>query len=403
MILGSPRVASEQGPASLALSPLPTDTALSPRARTDRALPLLVAGAALLLPAVALAHGVDDQDRAFLEQSVGPQILSFIWLGAKHMVTGYDHLLFLVGVIFFLHRMRDVAIYVSLFALGHSLTLTGGVLTGTNVNPFLIDAIIGLSVVYKGMDNLGVFKDRLGFQPDTRVAVFVFGLFHGLGLATKLQEFSLSADGLVPNILSFNVGVELGQFVALAVILVGMRAWRATAGFARYASAANVGLVLAGVALTAWQVRGYLHEHEHEREHAPAPAVAAAPPASPEADAASAPAPTGDAPYAYRTDAIDLILRPNEGTEVKATMRAGDQMLYAWKADGELMFEFHGDPKGAAADAYQSYAKGVQAAAEGEFEASFEGVHGWYWRNRTKAPVTLHLETRGVYAKISRL
>ncbi len=358
-------------------------------------MPILVAAAALLFPAVALAHGVDDQDRAFLEQSVGPQILSFIWLGAKHMVTGYDHLLFLVGVIFFLHRVRDVAIYVSLFALGHSLTLTGGVLTGTNVNPYVIDAIIGLSVAYKGLDNLGFFKRRLGFQPETRLAVLVFGLFHGLGLATKLQEFSLSPEGLVPNILSFNVGVELGQFVALALILVGMRAWRATSGFARHASAANVGLVLAGIALAGWQVRGYFHAGEH----APAPGVVAAPaPAAPPSPAIEAPA-----EYIFRTDAIELTLRPNEGTEVKATMRAGDQMLYSWKADGELAFEFHGDPKGAKADEFTSYSKGVQAAAEGEFEASFEGVHGWYWRNRTREPVTVHLETRGVYAKLSRL
>jgi hypothetical protein len=365
---------------------------LMARTRASLVMPILVAAAALLLPAAALAHGVDDQDRAFLEQSVGPQILSFIWLGAKHMVTGYDHLLFLVGVIFFLHRLRDVAIYVSLFALGHSLTLTGGVLTGTNVNPYMIDAIIGLSVAYKGLDNLGVFKRRLGFQPDTRVAVLVFGLFHGLGLATKLQEFSLSPEGLVPNILSFNVGVEFGQFVALAVILVGMRAWRATSGFAKHASAANVGLVLAGIALAGWQVRGYFHAGEHVPERAVV--------------AASAPPPVpADAPaeYLFRTDTIELTLRPNEGTEVKATMRAGDQMLYAWKADGELTFEFHGDPKGAAADAYQSYAKGVQAAAEREFEAPFEGVHGWYWRNRTREPVTVRLETRGVYAKISRL
>lgn len=362
--------------------------------RVRHAAPLALLGL-LCLPALAYAHGVDAADRAFLEQASGPQILSFIWLGAKHMVTGYDHLLFLVGVIFFLHRLRDVAIYVSLFALGHSITLTGGVLTGTNVNPYVIDAIIGLSVVYKGLDNLGVFQRALGFQPDTRVAVLVFGLFHGLGLATKLQEFALSADGLVPNILAFNVGVELGQFAALAVILVGMRAWRATAGFARHAAAANVALAIAGLGLTAYQVNGYL-----TAPPVAAPAVAA----TAAGEAAEAPIAVEDpAAFIFRNEAVSLTLAPNEGAEVKAVMRAGDQMVYAWKADADVHFEFHGEPKGAASDVYTSYEMGTAAAAEGEFEAPFDGTHGWYWKNRTSAPVTVRVDARGVYAKISKV
>ena len=127
------------------------------------------------------------------------------------MVTGYDHLLFLVGVIFFLYRLKDVVQYVSLFTIGHSVTLLAGVLGGIRANPYIIDAIIGFSVVYKAFDNMDGFKRFFGFQPNTRAAVLVFGLFHGFGLATKLQEFSLSPNGLVTNIVSFNVGVEIGQ------------------------------------------------------------------------------------------------------------------------------------------------------------------------------------------------
>jgi hypothetical protein len=215
--------------------------------------------AACLVSTAALAHGVTGGDQLFIEQSTGSQIGPFMYLGAKHMVTGYDHLLFLVGVIFFLYRARDVATYVSLFALGHSITLLYGVLSGTHVDPYLIDAIIGFSVVYKGVDNLGLLERWFGTQPSTKGAVFVFGLFHGFGLATKLQDFTLSQEGLVGNILAFNVGVELGQFLALGAILIGMGFWRRTASFQRRASAANVALILAGFVLVIYQLNGFFN------------------------------------------------------------------------------------------------------------------------------------------------
>ncbi len=179
----------------------------------------------------------------------------FIYLGAKHMVTGYDHLLFLIGVIFFLYKARDIAVYVSLFSLGRSITLLFGVLSGVHLNPFLIDAIIGLSVVYKGLDNLGFFKEHVDVEPDTKAAVLVFGLFHGFGLATKLQDFHLSQDGLVSNIVAFNVGVEAGQILALGVLLIGMGAWRRTPSFTDQADNANRLLVVAGLGLAAYQLR----------------------------------------------------------------------------------------------------------------------------------------------------
>ena len=224
------------------------------RRMTARALYLLPG---LLLAGAAAAHGVADDDKLFLEGTVGMQLIPFLYLGAKHMVTGYDHLLFLFGVIFFLYRMKEVALYVTLFAVGHSSTLLLGVLSGTHVNPYLVDAIIGLSVVYKALDNLGAFKTVLGVQPDTRAAVLIFGLFHGFGLATKLQDFALSKDGLVPNMLAFNVGVEIGQLLALTAILIAMSFWRRTAAFTRQAFAANVILMAAGFLLTGYQLAGY--------------------------------------------------------------------------------------------------------------------------------------------------
>ncbi len=205
----------------------------------------------------AYAHGVAEGDRGYIEQTSGPQIIAFLYLGAKHMVTGYDHLLFLFGVIFFLYRIKHVAAYVTLFAIGHSTTLLAGVLLGTNISSYAVDAIIGLSVVYKALDNLGAYQRWFGFQPNTKAAVLIFGFFHGFGLATKLQEFSLSPDGLLINLISFNVGVEIGQFLALGAILIAMGYWRRTASFGRHAFSANVALMIAGFMLFGYQLTGY--------------------------------------------------------------------------------------------------------------------------------------------------
>lgn len=204
------------------------------------------------------AHGVDTNTEQFLLSNQGVAIPAFLYIGAKHMVTGYDHLLFLIGVIFFLFRTKDVLIYVSLFTLGHSLTLFFGVLEHITVNPFLIDAIIGLSIVYKGFDNLGGFHRLFGFQPNTKIAVMVFGLFHGFGLATKLQKFNLPQLDLWKNLLAFNVGVELGQFIALLFILIALNFWRRNKGFYSFSTATNTLLMTGGLILFGYQITGYL-------------------------------------------------------------------------------------------------------------------------------------------------
>lgn len=209
------------------------------------------------LPAQALAHGVAEGDASFIESASGMHLIPFIYLGAKHMVTGYDHLLFLFGVIFFLYRMKDVAIYVTLFAVGHSATLLYGVLSETHVNPYIVDAIIGLSVVYKALDNLSAFQRWFGFQPNTKAAVLIFGFFHGFGLATKLQDFTLSEDGLVANILAFNIGVEIGQLLALTGILIAMNFWRKSPSFNLHAFFTNSVLMALGFMLIGYQLTGY--------------------------------------------------------------------------------------------------------------------------------------------------
>ncbi|MFD2176002.1 HupE/UreJ family protein [Veronia pacifica] len=206
----------------------------------------------------ALAHAVAQGDKGYIQEITGTNIIAFVYLGAKHMVTGYDHILFLLGVIFFLYKLRHVALYVSLFALGHSTTMLLGVYFNIGINSYIIDAIIGLSVVYKAMDNLGAFQRWFGFQPNTKLATLLFGLCHGFGLSSKIIEYDISPDGLVPNLFAFNIGVEIGQILALCVMLIVMGFWRRHRHFYRHAYTANVVMISFGFMLIGYQLTGYV-------------------------------------------------------------------------------------------------------------------------------------------------
>jgi hypothetical protein len=221
----------------------------------------VVCGALALLSSRAAAHGISETSRETMKAG---GILDYIWLGAEHMVTGYDHLLFLFGVIFFLTGFRDVVRFITAFTLGHCITLLGATLAGITANAYLIDAVIALSVVYKGFENLDGFQKTLGFRaPNLLAMVFIFGLVHGFGLSTRLQELTLGNEGLVSRILAFNVGVELGQVAALTVMLGIFAACRSSKTFERFGKVANVGLVLAGIGLFGFQVTGYLAGDDH--------------------------------------------------------------------------------------------------------------------------------------------
>ena len=218
---------------------------------------LLTAAAFSITSGQLLAHNVTPGDAGYVQEIWGVHLIPYTYLGAKHMITGYDHILFLLGVVFFLYKMKDVAIYVSLFAIGHSTTMLAGVYFGWNVNAYIIDAIIGLSVVYKALDNMGAYQRWFGFQPNTKAATLIFGFCHGLGLATKILEYKISEDGLLPNLLAFNVGVEIGQLMALALILIFMGYWRKTEAFRRQAYTANVVMMSMGFVLMGYQITGY--------------------------------------------------------------------------------------------------------------------------------------------------
>ncbi|MDP7437743.1 MAG: HupE/UreJ family protein [Candidatus Marinimicrobia bacterium] len=213
----------------------------------------------IIAPMFLFAHGVPTGDQGYIQEINGVNFIPFMYLGAKHMVTGYDHLLFLVGVIFFLYRLKDIGIYVSLFAVGHSSTLLLGVFADIHINAFIIDAIIGLSVVYKALDNLGAFQQWFGVQPNTKISTFIFGLFHGFGLAAKIIEFELDTNGLFTNLIAFNIGVEVGQLLSLSAILILISYWRKRSSFLIYAYSANVILMTMGFMLTGYQLFGFFN------------------------------------------------------------------------------------------------------------------------------------------------
>lgn len=211
-----------------------------------------------MLSATAYAHNVTEGDAGYIQEIWGIHIIPFIYLGAKHMVTGYDHILFLLGVVFFLYKMKDVTVYVSIFAFGHSTTMLLGVLFGWGINAYIVDTIIGLSVVYKALDNLGAYQRWFGFQPNTKLATLIFGFIHGTGLATKILDYEIASDGLLANLLAFNLGVEIGQILALAVILIVMGFWRRSPLFMRQAYSANVIMMSLGFMLMGYQIAGYI-------------------------------------------------------------------------------------------------------------------------------------------------
>jgi hypothetical protein len=205
----------------------------------------------IILANQAFAHGVAAGDQGFLARAEGVWAGPFMYLGAKHMVTGYDHLLYLAGVIFYLRALGDVVKFVSLFAVGHSITLLFGVLAGVHVSPYLIDAIIGLSICYKALENLG----KLNLL-DPKVAVFGFGLVHGFGLSTKLQDLALSSNGLVPNMIFFNIGVEIGQVIGLVLLFIGLSWLRERQDFETISHNANIIMFGAGLLLFGMQAAG---------------------------------------------------------------------------------------------------------------------------------------------------
>jgi HupE / UreJ protein len=355
---------------------------------------LIVLAFGTLVYGQAQAHGISGKDAEFVTQNVGTQIGSFLYLGAKHMVTGYDHILFILGVIFYLFRLRQVALYVTLFSIGHSTTLLLGVIFNTHINPYLIDAIIGLSVAYKAFENLDGFKSLLKWQPNAKAAVLIFGLFHGAGLATKLLELHPSQQGLIGNLVAFNAGVEIGQLLVLGCLLLIINLWRKASTFQQQAKVANMVLLIAGFVLMGYQLFGYFTQ----------------PIATPTTTQQSDSSAVRFYAIPFRTDNIDIPLTSSEEItdgrltselEYKVKMNAGDTLIYSWTVSDvpaeEFYYDFHGESPPHPTSVVQSYQAQTGIESHGALITPFTGIHGWYFQNQSIKPVVVHLKLAGFY------
>ena len=345
-----------------------------------------------LFSQLAYAHGMSEADKLAIIEGGN---LQYMWLGATHMLSGYDHLLFVFGIIFFLKTFRDIAKYVTAFTLGHSVTLIYATFNGIQLNYFLIDAVIGLSVCYIAFANIDGFRKYLNITPPNMLFMIIgLGLIHGFGLSTRLQELPLSADNLLLNIISFNMGIELGQIGALALMLVLIALWRTSNGFQTFSLVANYGLILAGALLFLMQLHGYDHS-SNQKELNQMADIPEAPMISNNNRAN-----LNNNQQALWKDTITIIIPPKGDKEYKLYLAKGATFEYSWQTDGNaLFFDLHGEPEGNTTGYFKSFNKSTQQDATGSLTSIFSGPHGWYWKNNSTDPVTIILKIRGAYKR----
>jgi len=351
---------------------------------------LIATGIYLLLTNLAFAHGMSEEEKQSIIEGGN---MAYLWLGATHMLSGYDHLAFVFGIIFFLTSFRDIAKYVTAFTVGHSITLIYATFNTIQLDYFLIDAVIGLSVSYIAFSNIDGFRKYLNINPPNMMAMIVgLGLIHGFGLSTRLQLLPLSEDQLLMNIISFNIGVELGQITALAVMLLLITAWRKSHFFQTFSLITNYTLIFWGAFLFLMQMHGY--EHTTNEELMVKAAVAGVAEQNVASDAAKEET-LSQSPW---KDTITVTIPARGDKEYKLLLKQGSTFEYSWKTDGEsLFYDFHGEPSGDTTGFFQSFEKNTESKAAGTLTASFEGTHGWYWKNNTRSPVTITLKVKGDY------
>ncbi len=337
----------------------------------------------ILLPMFILfAHGVSEADK---QNMIAGGYLQYIWLGASHMLTGYDHLLFLFGVIFFLTKFKDVAKFITAFTLGHCITLIFATFWEITANYYIIDAIIALTVLYKGFDNLDGFKKFFKINsPNLLMLVFIFGLIHGFGLSTRLQQLPLGDKGLLLKILSFNLGVEVGQIIALTAMLFLLNIWRRYESFRKFSTLSNVGLVCAGIVLFIFQMNGFVNDPIN------ADTMAAKKEQMQQSRTAN------------RNDSITIIIPAQKSLEYKFLIEKSAYFEYTWETNGpELYFDFHGEPTKGDMNSFKSFKKATDTKSKGTFTPAFTGTFGWYWENKSSQDVKVYLKTKGDYQLIA--
>jgi len=345
-----------------------------------------------LISQLAIAHGMSEADKLAIIEGGN---LRYMWLGATHMLSGYDHLAFVFGIIFFLSTFRDIAKYVTAFTLGHSVTLIYATFNGIQLNYFLIDAVIALSVCYIAFANIDGFRKYLNIKPPNMLLMIVgLGLIHGFGLSTRLQELPLSTDSLLLNIISFNVGIELGQISALAVMLVMIATWRKYRAYQTFSTFANYLLILAGGLLFFMQIYGYANNNAQEF-------IATAEASQKEENNNTVDLPQAGSKVTDWKDSISISIPPRGEKEYKFNIEKGATLQYTWKTDGsELFYDLHGEPAGDTSGYFKSFEKSTESQSNGSFTTDFTGPHGWYWKNNTPFVVTIALKTQGEYQRL---
>ncbi|NOQ94167.1 MAG: hypothetical protein GQ547_05990 [Methylophaga sp.] len=348
-----------------------------------------------LFSQLASAHGMSEAEKLSIIEGGN---LRYMWLGATHMLSGYDHLAFVFGIIFFLTTFRDIAKYVTAFTLGHSITLIFATFNAIQLNYFIIDAVIALSVCYIAFANIDGFRKYLNINPPNMMLMIVgLGLIHGFGLSTRLQELPLSADHLLLNIISFNVGIELGQISALALMLILLAAWRKSDAFKTFSLIANYGLIILGTLLFLMQMHGYEHSTNPEELRLPQER-------SQKADTDKvgvAEDELTDDRQSQWKDSISITIPDLDYTEYKLYMDKGAVLEYSWETEGETLFyDFHGEPEGDTSGYFKSYKESTDSKANGTLTTPFAGTHGWYWKNDSNMPITITLNIKGVYQRL---
>jgi len=339
-----------------------------------------------LVASQAFGHGMSEAEKQTIVEGGN---LRYIWIGATHMLSGYDHLAFIFGIIFFLTRFKDIVKYITAFTLGHSITLIYATFTGLQVNYFLIDAVIALSVCYIAFVNLKGFEKYLNIKtPNMLVMIFSLGLIHGLGLSTRLQQLPLSEDHLLMNIISFNVGIELGQISALAVMLFLIAAFRKSHAFKSFTKVANSFLIIAGGYLFLMQMHGYEHSVNMKEFVG-------------KAEAAQVTLISESTNQSNWKDIITVTIPARGDKEYKLYLANGAAFEYSWKTNGKkLFYDFHGEPAGDTTGYFKSFKKSTESETSGSLTAVFDGTHGWYWKNNSSSAVDIILKVKGEYQRI---
>lgn len=348
----------------------------------------LLAITILLFTSLAFGHGMSEAEKQLIIEGGN---LRYIWIGATHMLSGYDHLAFIFGIIFFLTKFKDIVKYITAFTIGHSITLIFATFNAIQVNYFLIDAVIALSVCYIAFHNLNGFKKYLSINPPNMLAmIFSLGLIHGLGLSTRLQQLPLDPEHLLMNIISFNAGIELGQISALSVMLLLIMALNKSHLFPIFSKVSNYFLMLAGILLFLMQMHGYEHSANADELNKEAFLATSTPPQ------------TTNTNDNLQSDSIIVIIPARGEKEYKLRLAKGKSLEYTWQTNkGELFFDFHGEPKGDSTGYFKSFKKGTTSHESGNLTTVFEGTHGWYWKNNNAFPVVINLNINGQYQPLA--